>query len=1078
MTQSAQYCRPHFKAPNKQAMPWFQPTFKAPTGDLWSDKNHGRRNANANDDADNNPSSRDNNMDSALLSRRILSLLSPLVSSCPSTTLQVRHVPSGPLSFLIGQLPILSCYQSRYPHPSFQVRYKCSKDSNRMLQCTNNQLHALFFHPRKIAASNGNSLQSTHILLDERQTNVESWKCNQGESTVNDAANKIGPCHEADSYNPNSEYDSQGITHALALDRAMLYDNEDNNVHRFGYIYNHPDDDGITGTGRRTKKKKKQKQIVQNPLDGSLGTNSSSLSLQKERGWAQIGQIAPYQDANVNVRVNSSVGDASVGKKRKNAKEKQKKSKMKKKKNSTEDIRRSLLVSHGEDDSSRREDGIEQQMSGSSSRNGGKVEETSESRHWSSSLPSSSSSKTRVFPRDTSHRLVSNRNALSSNTSIPIKTLQTFAEMYEVNNAGASVEALRMFLQLVKQQKYVSWTMVFHDAECSTPFSPSTKKYCTPKGPPCRMWNCICDNQVRAMQASAPLVGAMFVFPMNVHDNDAGNDGPKNDIKQSLDCFLLPLGPTEDPEEGPKDIDSGFERMARWPFLKISCGTALRERWDAFRKIMLDKSVVKVTYQAQVGFMPYHYHCAFDVSSDSREFDSDKLVGEGLEGDETFGYLDLVLPNIWDFRLASWMLTPHEKEENLELEHKRAGFAHMYPYPKHGRPPNASPQLLGLIKAKEDLEFLYILYPTIDGLLERNGLKDAFRDIESPLQSVLSSMECFGIGFKPERLIKIQQDMESQMQKLTFEAKALAKDDEFLISSPQQVSQLLFRKMGLSIPANAVSEVRDNHLSTSEECLLEIQNSIKTREGEGLRIIDIILEFRALNKVLGTYIRPYPKLAREGLNQVRSRKSSRRSKKKSSDDNQIQKIHPMWIQTAVRTGRLSCRKPNMQQVPTGSVIKGVYPRNFFTCSSPNSCLFACDYSQNEVRILAHMSNDEALIRLFSQPGSTDIYKQMAAVISLKDPVDVSDEERAVSKQVTLAIMYGMGLNTVAKKLGVEKVAAKAFFESFYGRFRGVKQWMDSTIAKARREKYVTTITGRRRYVQLHYLCGDQSFNRF
>jgi DNA polymerase-1 len=432
------------------------------------------------------------------------------------------------------------------------------------------------------------------------------------------------------------------------------------------------------------------------------------------------------------------------------------------------------------------------------------------------------------------------------------------------------------------------------------------------------------------------------------------------------------------------------------------------------------------------------------------------------ETDEIFGYLDLVLPNIWDLRLASWMLTPHVKEETLELEHKRAGFAHMYANPKHCRPAGAPPQLLGLVKAKEDLEFLYLLYPTIDGLLERNGLKDAFCDIESPLQSVLSSMECFGIGFKPERLTKIQENIESQIQNLISEAKALTKDDDFLISSPQQVSQLLFGKLGLSIPSNANSEVRDSHLSTSEECLLEIQNSMKANGGEGLRIIDIILEFRALNKVLGTYIRPYPKLARGGLNQIRSRKSSRRSKKKSSDDNQIRKIHAMWMQTAVQTGRLSCRKPNMQQVPTGSVIKGVYPRNFFVSSFPNSCLFACDYSQNEVRILAHMSNDEALLRLFTQPGSTDIYKQMAGVISSKDPADVSDEERAVSKQVTLAIMYGMGLNTVAKKLGVDKVVAKAFFESFYGRFRGVKQWMDSTIAKARRDHYVTTITGRRR----------------
>jgi DNA polymerase-1 len=109
-----------------------------------------------------------------------------------------------------------------------------------------------------------------------------------------------------------------------------------------------------------------------------------------------------------------------------------------------------------------------------------------------------------------------------------------------------------------------------------------------------------------------------------------------------------------------------------------------------------------------------------------------------------------------------------------------------------------------------------------------------------------------------------------------------------------------------------------------------------------------------------------------------------------------------------------------------------------------------------------MSNDDALILLFTQPGAIDIYKQMASVTSGKPPTEVSDEERAVSKQVTLAIMYGMGLNTVAKKLGVNKSEAKKFFNSFYGRFRGVKRWMDDTVRFARANKYVTTITGRKR----------------
>jgi DNA polymerase-1 len=169
----------------------------------------------------------------------------------------------------------------------------------------------------------------------------------------------------------------------------------------------------------------------------------------------------------------------------------------------------------------------------------------------------------------------------------------------------------------------------------------------------------------------------------------------------------------------------------------------------------------------------------------------------------------------------------------------------------------------------------------------------------------------------------------------------------------------------------------------------------------------------------------------------------------------------MWMQTAVRTGRLSCRKPNLQQVPTGSVM-GVCPRNAFITSTKQSCLFACDYSQNEIRILAHISGDEALISLFTQPGTTDIYKQMSSVISGKSPDNVTDEERAIAKQVTLAIMYGMGINTVAKKLGIDRSSAQKFFQSFYGRFRGVKRWMDNTISFARTNKYVTTISGRKR----------------
>eukprot|EP00957_Ditylum_brightwellii_P127641 9734324-Ditylum_brightwellii.AAC.1 len=174
------------------------------------------------------------------------------------------------------------------------------------------------------------------------------------------------------------------------------------------------------------------------------------------------------------------------------------------------------------------------------------------------------------------------------------------------------------------------------------------------------------------------------------------------------------------------------------------------------------------------------------------------------------------------------------------------------------------------------------------------------------------------------------------------------------------------------------------------------------------------------------------------------------------------RIHPMWMQTAVRTGRLSCRKPNMQQVPNVGAF-GVNPRDGFVATSSEKCLFACDYSQNEIRILAHMSGDQTLISMFREDG-VDIYKQMSSAITGMPVDEVSDKERKIYKQVTLAILYGMGVPQVAKKLSVTRSTAQNFFTSFYRRFHGVRQWMEQTKDFARQNCFVTTIAGRRRYL--------------
>ncbi len=978
------------------------------------------------------------------LSRRMMSLISPMVSMS-SSAVEVPHQLSNSGNGS-GSLPFIAAARSSispYPHPSFEHRHRerdlefCGKSFDQ----TNGYFdHAYFFHPRGITSDKpfaSSSPQQAQPVRSQRQheyqqfhhpsqqQNAQESETYHQQQTDQDASHD----QERQNYAENTQWNQWDQNQYNVNNYYNPNPNSNRTNHPFGHSY--PEE-----PRQQKRKRKKQTRINQN-----------QPNIEQEQGWGQVGQIGSYHHSS------SADGDvAAPGRSDKSTKSKKKKKKSKKR--PLPDIR-AVVSSTGD-----------HPLEGTAKDSNGEAEAESVPAHNQDAdqyddnnfepNPGRSKRTKRNFPKDRSvksssmthpdMRPLSNENMAPTYDPIPISTMETFAETYDVKNAGGSDEALISFLQLVKTQKHVSWTMIFHDDTCSTPFAPSTKRYCTPKGPPCQKWNCTCDNQIRAMQAASPLVGAMFVFPM-----ESGSD--------NLDCFLLPLCPTFDPEEGPKDIDPGFERMARWPFLPICCDSSLQQRWETFRKILLDRTVVKVTFNAQVALLPYHFHCANDMVNDENN----------PTGSRSHGYMDLALPQLWDLRLASWMLSPHADEVTLEMAQKKQGFSHLIPRPKCDPTDIASEQLLGLIHAKEDLEFLHVLFPLVDKILENNGLKEAFYEVESPLQSILSSMESFGIGFKAERLLKIQGSIEEKIEILISEAKGIAKDDDFMLSSPQQVSNLLFVKMGLSPPkTNKTSQSGPNnnrsasqHKSTSEESLKAMQNTIKSETGEPLRIIELILQFRALNKVLNTYIKPYPKLARNCDSLVHSRKSKKRSKKKSKSTNQSQKIHPMWMQTSVRTGRLSCRKPNLQQVPTGSVM-GVCPRNAFVTSSKQSCLFACDYSQNEVRILASISGDEALIGLFTQTGTTDIYKQMASVISGKTPRDITDQERATAKQVTLAIMYGMGINSVAKKLGIDRSSAQNFFQSFYGRFRGVKRWMDSTISFARTNKYVTTITGRKR----------------
>ena len=154
----------------------------------------------------------------------------------------------------------------------------------------------------------------------------------------------------------------------------------------------------------------------------------------------------------------------------------------------------------------------------------------------------------------------------------------------------------------------------------------------------------------------------------------------------------------------------------------------------------------------------------------------------------------------------------------------------------------------------------------------------------------------------------------------------------------------------------------------------------------------------------------------------------------------------------------------MQQIPNEAKVFHVHPRDAFCPTRKDACLFSFDYSQNEVRILAHITGDSKLLSLFNNDNMKDIYKEMSSLVTGKSINAVSSDERAITKQVVLAILYGMGVPQVAKKLGISRDSAQHFFDSFYNRFYETKRWMDRTKESVRSCGFITTIAGRRRYL--------------
>ncbi len=314
------------------------------------------------------------------------------------------------------------------------------------------------------------------------------------------------------------------------------------------------------------------------------------------------------------------------------------------------------------------------------------------------------------------------------------------------------------------------------------------------------------------------------------------------------------------------------------------------------------------------------------------------------------------------------------------------------------------------------------LYDDMVKRLERDGLLRLLREMEMPLIPVLASMEDAGITIDRNALKAFLDEVQRELDELTARIYKEA-GCEFNIRSAQQIGEVLFKRLGLA----AAKSTKGGQASTSQAVLEKLSGKHP--------VVDALLEFRKLEKMRSTYLEPLPRLA--------------------GPDS---RIHTTFNQTATATVRLSSSNPNLQNIP----VRGDLGRRMRTCftAGPGMSLVSADYSQVELRVLAHYSQDPTLLSAFR--NGEDIHTRTAALLHDVDPSQIGPDERRKAKTINFGLIYGMGPSKLGQDLGIPLSEARMFIERYFTRFSHIKEFFDGVEAEARRNGYVTTLSGRRR----------------
>ena len=305
------------------------------------------------------------------------------------------------------------------------------------------------------------------------------------------------------------------------------------------------------------------------------------------------------------------------------------------------------------------------------------------------------------------------------------------------------------------------------------------------------------------------------------------------------------------------------------------------------------------------------------------------------------------------------------------------------------------------------------------------ALAKLYMEIEQPLVPVLQRMERGGVLIDRAMLQQQSQELAVRLQELGLEAQRAAGQD-FNLESPKQLQQILFEKLQLPV----LRKTPTGQPSTAEDVLEELAADYPLPK--------LILEYRALAKLRSTYTERLP----EQIDPTTGR------------------VHTSYHQAVAATGRLSSTDPNLQNIPIRSP-EGRRIRQAFI-APPGHLLLAADYSQIELRIMAHLSGDAGLLRAFA--ADLDIHQATAAEVFGVAPEAVTAEQRRSAKAINFGLIYGMSAFGLARQLGIARSAAAEYVERYFARYPGVRQYMDSTRERARREGYVETVYGRRLYL--------------